>query len=103
MHIEQVVRLGEAGRCQQRLQFLGDQALELRTRVEVIDHAALRAHQVVMVVAGQGLGDLESIGAVGAAHANRDAGIAQLGKVSISRRQRHPGDLGDFLRSDWAI
>lgn len=90
MHVEQVMRLGEALRCQQRLQLLGDQSLELRAWVEVVDDAALGAHQMMMVMTGQGLGDLESIGAVCTADAYGDTGIAQLGKVAIRRRQRHP-------------
>ena len=36
-----------------------------------------------MVMTGEGLGDLESVGSIGAADAHSDAGVAQLSQVAI--------------------
>ena len=103
MHVEQVVRFGEPCRFQQRLQFFRDQPLELRAGVEVVDDAALGAHQMVMMVAGQGLGDLESIGAIGTSDANGDTGVTEFSEISVCGRQWHTRDLGNFVRGDRTI
>jgi len=86
MHVEQVVRFGKSFRCQQRLQFLSYQTLELRTRVEVVDNPTVGADEVVMMVAGQRFGDLETVGAIGTANSYGNSRITEFGKVSIRGR-----------------
>ena len=87
----------EPARFEQRLDLAIDQLLELRTRVEIGDCAAVGAHQVMVMVLRQFFGEFVSIAASDANNSDDNTCRNQLGENSIHSRGRHARPSDDFL------
>lgn len=92
-HVEQVVRHLEPTALEECRDFALDQTLELRARFEVGDDAALHAHQVMMVVLRELLGQFVTVSATRTGDSGDHPGLDEFGEVSVRGGHRDAGRL----------